>query len=245
MKNAALPSLVLFAAAASAAFAQDWPVVNGLGAMHYSTLTQINRKNATKPERAWQFDSGDEFEGSEMECNPIVLDGVLYATTPKLRVIALDAATGKLLWAFDAHHGERVTAKQRNRGLTVWGDGDERRLFVGIDHYLYALSAKTGQPIPAFGKEGRIDLLDGLGENAKGLTVQATSPGVVYKDLLIQGTLCAEDLPAVPGHIRAFDVHTGNIRWIFHTIPQPGEFGYDTWPKDDTPGSAASIPGPE
>src|SRR6478672_4688609 len=153
MKNAALPSLVLFAAAASAAFAQDWPVVNGPGATHYSTLTQINRKNATKLERAWQFDSGDEFEGSEMECNPIVLDGVLYATTPKLRVIALDAATGKLLWAFDAHHGERVTAKQRNRGLTVWGDGDERRLFVGIDHYLYALSAKTGQPIPAFGKE--------------------------------------------------------------------------------------------
>ena len=230
MKNAALLSLVLFAVAASAA--EDWPVVNGPGATHYSTLKQINRKNVGKLERAWQFDSGDEFEGSEMECNPIVLDGVLYATTPKLRVIALDAATGKLRWEFDAHHGERVTAKQRNRGLTVWGDGDERRLFVGIDHYLYALSAKTGQPIPAFGKEGRIDLLDGLGENAKGLTIQATSPGVVYKDLLIQGTLSAEDLPAAPGHIRAFDVRTGSIRWIFHTIPQPGEFGYETWPKD-------------
>jgi quinoprotein glucose dehydrogenase len=210
----------------------DWPVVNGRGATHYSMLTQIDRKNVDKLQIAWQFDSGDEFKGSELECNPIVLDGVLYATTPKLRVIALNAATGKLLWAFDPHEGHPVTAKQRNRGLTYWGQGDERRLFVGVDKYLYALSAKTGQPIPGFGEEGRIDLLDGLGENAKGLTIQATSPGVVYKDLLIQGTLSAEDLPAAPGHIRAFDVHTGKIRWIFHTIPQPGEFGYKTWPKD-------------
>lgn len=232
MKNASLLSLALLAAASAFAAGKGWPVVNGAGATHYSTLTQIDRSNVQKLERAWQFDSGDEFEGSELECNPIVLDGVLYATTPKLRVIALDAATGKLLWDFDAHHGQAVTAKQRNRGLTYWGDGDERRLFVGIDHYLYALSAKTGKPIPSFGKEGRIDLLDGLGVNAEGLTIQATSPGAIYKDLLIQGTLCAEDLPAAPGHIRAFDVHTGAIRWIFHTIPQPGEFGYDTWPKD-------------
>jgi quinoprotein glucose dehydrogenase len=224
--------ILLGIAASTTGAAQDWPVVNGPGATHYSKLTQIDRKNVGRLQRAWQFDSGDEFKGSELECNPIVLDGVLYATTPKLRVIALNAATGKLLWAFDAHHGHPVTAKQRNRGLTYWGDGEDRRLFVGIDHYLYALSARTGEPIPTFGKEGRIDLLDGLGENTKGLTVQATSPGVVYKDLLIQGTLCAEDLPAAPGHIRAFDVRTGAMRWIFHTIPLPGEFGYRTWPKD-------------
>jgi quinoprotein glucose dehydrogenase len=237
MKN--ISGFVLLSITASMLAAQsanstgpDWPVVNGPGATHYSMLTQIDRKNVGKLQIAWQFDSGDEFKGSELECNPIVLDGVLYATTPKLRVIALNAATGKLLWAFDPHNGHPVTAKQRNRGLTYWGQGDERRLFVGVDKYLYALSAKTGQPIPGFGQEGRIDLLDGLGENAKGLTIQATSPGVVYKDLLIQGTLSAEDLPAAPGHIRAFDVHTGKIRWIFHTIPQPGEFGYKTWPKD-------------
>jgi glucose dehydrogenase len=237
MKN--ISGFVLLSITASMLAAQsanstgpDWPVVNGPGATHYSMLTQIDRKNIGKLQIAWQFDSGDEFKGSELECNPIVLDGVLYATTPKLRVIALNAATGKLLWAFDPHNGHPVTAKQRNRGLTYWGQGDERRLFVGVDKYLYALSAKTGQPIPGFGQEGRIDLLDGLGENAKGLTIQATSPGVVYKDLLIQGTLSAEDLPAAPGHIRAFDVHTGKIRWIFHTIPQPGEFGYKTWPKD-------------
>jgi quinoprotein glucose dehydrogenase len=211
---------------------RNWAIVNGPGGTHYSTLSQIDRKNVSQLERVWQFDSGDQFEGSEMECNPIVLDGVLYATTPRLRVIALDAATGKLLWDFDPHRGQRITVKQRNRGLTFWGEGDERRLFVGIDKYLYALNAKTGQPISSFGNGGRIDLLEGLGDAATGLTIQATSPGVVYKDLLIQGTLVAEDLPAAPGHIRAFDVRTGKTRWTFHTIPLPGEFGYDTWPKD-------------
>ncbi len=105
-------------------------------------------------------------------------------------------------------------------------------IFAGIDSYIYALNAATGQPIASFGNAGRIDLLQGLGENLKGLTIQATSPGVVYKDLLIQGTLVSEDLPAAPGHIRAFDVRTGKMRWIFHTIPLPGEPGYETWPKD-------------
>lgn len=211
---------------------KNWPIVNGPGGMHYSALTQINRKNVAQLQRVWQFDSGDQFQGSEMECNPIILDGVLYATTPRLRVIALDAASGKLLWDFDPHRGERITSRQRNRGLSYWGDGPDRRIFAGIDSYIYALNAATGQPIASFGNAGRIDLLEGLGDNLKGLTIQATSPGVVYKDLLIQGTLVSEDLPAAPGHIRAFDVRTGKMRWIFHTIPLPGEPGYETWPKD-------------
>ncbi|HEX4167972.1 MAG TPA: PQQ-binding-like beta-propeller repeat protein [Bryobacteraceae bacterium] len=211
---------------------QNWSIVGGARGMHYSPLTQIDCKNVKQLERAWEFDSGDQFEGSEMECSPLVLDGVLYATTPRLRVVALDAITGKQLWDFDAHRGEHRTQKLRNRGLVYWGDGDDRRLFVGIDHYLYALSAKTGQPVTQFGDHGRLDLHEGLGDSAKDLTIEATSPGVVYRDLLIQGTLVAEDLPAAPGFIRAFDVHTGKLRWIFHTIPQPGEPGYETWPKD-------------
>ncbi len=211
---------------------KDWPITGGPGGTHYSVLAQINRKNAEELEKAWQFDSGDEFEGSELECNPLVLDDVVYATTPRLRVVALDGATGKLLWDFDAHRGQPLRQKQRNRGLAWWGEGDERRIFVGIDSYLYALSTKTGQPVDSFGDHGRIDLHDGLGDFAKDLTVQATSPGVVYKDLLVQGSLVAEDLPAAPGYIRAFDVRTGKIRWVFHTIPQPGEPGYETWPKD-------------
>ncbi len=226
--------LVAFGALACAAGRDtgNWPVVGGTRDMHYSPLNQINCKNIRSLQRAWQFDSNDQFEGSEMQCNPLVLDGVLYATTPRLRVVALDAASGKMLWDFDAHRGERMTSKLRNRGLTYWGDGSDRRLFVGIDQYLYALNAKTGQPVATFGDHGRIDLHEGLGSAFQDLTVQATSPGVVYQDLLIQGSLVAEDLPAAPGYIRAFDVRTGKLRWVFHTIPLPGEPGYETWPKD-------------
>jgi len=213
--------------------------------MHYSPLTQIDRDNVRRLRRAWQFDSHDEFDGSEMQCNPLVIHGVVYATTPRLRVIALDASTGRQIWVFDAHHGKQGTAKLRNRGLTYWSDGRDARLFVGIDEFLYALDARTGKPAGGFGDGGRIDLHDGLGEHAKGLTISATSPGVIYKDLLIQGTLLSEDLPAAPGDIRAFDVHTGKIRWTFHTIPLPGEFGADTWPKNarEVVGSANSWAG--
>src|SRR5947209_5377176 len=109
-------SVALYAAESKQYASKDWPVTSGVEGTHYSTLLQINRKNAAKLEKAWQFDSGDEFDGSEMECNPLVLDGVIYATTPRLRVVALDAATGKMLWDFDAHKGERVKGKQRNRG---------------------------------------------------------------------------------------------------------------------------------
>jgi quinoprotein glucose dehydrogenase len=200
--------------------------------MRYSPLSQINARNVHKLQPAWTFDSGDAYEGSELQCSPIVIDGVLYATTPRLRVIALDAATGKLLWDFDAHKGEKVTGKQRSRGLSYWASGNERRIFAGINEYLYSLDAATGKPVAAFGESGRIDLRKGLRAGADALTVRATSPGVVYKDLLIQGTLVSEDLPAAPGHIRAFDVRTGKVRWTFRTIPEPGEVGYETWPKD-------------
>lgn len=235
----------VFAADTSQYASKDWPATGGVKGTHYSMLAQINRKNAAKLVKAWQFDSGDEFEGSEMECNPLVLDGVVYATTPRLRVVALDGATGKMLWSFDPHKGQQVKGKKRSRGLTYWGDGEQRRIFVGIDSFVYSINAKTGQPISEFGDNGRIDLHEGLGDHAKSLTVEATSPGVIYKDMLIQGTLVAEDLPAAPGHIRAFDVHTGKICWTFHTIPLPGELGSETWPKDawDKIGGANSWAG--
>lgn len=225
-------SLLLVAADGRKQDGQNWTVVGGPRGTHYTPLSQINRQNVKTLERVWQFDSGDQFDGSEMQCNPLVLDGVLYATTPRLRVVALDAASGKMLWDFDAHGGEHITQKQRNRGLSWWGEGDERRLFLGIDQYLYALNAKTGQPVAEFGQNGRLDLHEGLGPDSKDLTIQATSPGVIYKDLLIQGSLVAEDLPAAPGHIRAFDVRSGKMRWIFHTIPLPGEYGHETWQPD-------------
>ncbi len=238
-------ALVLASACFTLSAGSDWPVAGGEGSAHYSDLKQIDRENVGRLKEVWRFESHDEYDGSEMQCNPLIVDGVMYATTPRMRVIALDAATGKLIWDFDAHRGQRVTGKQRNRGLVLWRDGDEKRIFAGIDEYIYALDGKTGQPVAAFGEGGRVDLRKGLGAAAEKLNVRATSPGVVYKDLLIQGSLVAEDLPAAPGHIRAYDVRTGKIRWTFHTIPLPGEFGYETWPKDawQTIGGANSWAG--
>jgi quinoprotein glucose dehydrogenase len=201
--------------------------------IHYSTLSQITRANVNQLQVAWQFDSGDEYNGSEMQCNPVMVDGVLYATTPKLRVIALDAATGKLIWSFDPNEGRKVTGKMRNRGLTYWSDGRESRVFVGYRHLLYALDAKSGQPVKSFGTNGAIDVRQGLGRaSVEGLSVTVTTPGVIYKDLLICGSMVSEGLPAAPGDIRAFDVRTGQQRWSFKTIPAAGEFGAETWPKD-------------
>jgi quinoprotein glucose dehydrogenase len=201
--------------------------------IHYSTLDQINRDNVHRLEVAWRFDSGDEFPGSEMQCNPVIVDGVMYATTPKLRVIALDAANGKLIWNFDPNEGRRPPGKMRNRGVMYWEDGADKRIFFGFRHWLYALDAKTGQPVKSFGSEGRIDLREGfVGREPANITISNTTPGAFYKDMLIIGALTSEALPAAPGDIRAFDVRTGKQRWAFHTIPHPGEFGYETWPKD-------------
>ncbi|MGH9583876.1 MAG: PQQ-binding-like beta-propeller repeat protein, partial [Bryobacteraceae bacterium] len=212
---------------------RTWTVAEGGGPanLHYSSLTQINRKNVARLRVAWTYDTHDAFRDSEMECNPIVVDGVLFATTPKLRVIALDAATGRLKWSFDPIHGG-VLAKMRNRGVTYWDGGRDggQRIFAVARQYLYALDANTGLPIRTFGKGGRIDLRDDLGRDPSTLTVSDTSPPVVYKDLLIVGSIVPETLPAAPGDIRAYDARTGKLRWSFHTIPHPGEPGYQTWP---------------
>ncbi|HWC76432.1 MAG TPA: PQQ-binding-like beta-propeller repeat protein [Blastocatellia bacterium] len=212
---------------------QEWRQFGG-GAdnIHYSTLTQINRENVRNLRVAWTYETGDAFPGSEMQCNPIIIDGVLYATSPSLRVIALEADTGKLKWSFDPNAGQKAPGKMRNRGLTYWSSGTDKRIFVAFRHWLYALDAGTGRPVESFGKEGRVDLREGLGREPTTLSVGLTTPGVVYQDRLIVGSIVSEGLPAAPGHIRAYDVRTGRIRWIFRTIPQPGEIGYQSWPRD-------------
>jgi quinoprotein glucose dehydrogenase len=210
---------------------RTWSVFGGgPDNIHYSSLDQINRDNVHSLEVAWTFDSGDQHAKSEMECNPIVVDGVLYATTPNGDVVALDAATGGLRWRYDATGGLKNIGKVRNRGVAYWSDGTDRRIFVGVRQYLVALDAATGKPISSFGKAGRIDLREGLGREPLNW-VTMTSPAVVYKDLVIAGGAMSETLPASPGDIRAFDAHSGHLRWSFHTIPHPGELGYDTWPK--------------
>ncbi len=211
----------------------DWKVSGGTpDNVHYSALHQINRTNVHSLRLAWTYESADAFPESEMQCNPIVEHGILYATTPKMRLIALDAATGKLRWSFHPIRGEKVESKMRNRGVSYWeGDGD-RRIFYVVRQYLYAINANTGDPIASFGDAGRVDLRAGLGRDPEEQSVSATSPGVVYRDLLILGSIVSEDLPSSPGDIRAYDVRTGRVRWTFHTIPHPGEYGYNTWPKD-------------
>jgi quinoprotein glucose dehydrogenase len=200
--------------------------------IRYSRLAQIHRGNVARLKPAWRYDTGDAFKESEMQCNPIVVDGVMYVTSPKLRVIALDAATGRELWAFNPSPETPVRSKMRNRGVMYWTNGKISRVYFSFRNWLYALDAKTGKPAPDFGRAGRIDLRDGLGRPAGDLSITVTTPGVVWKDKLILGSLVSEGLPAAPGHIRAFDARTGKQRWIFRTIPNPGEFGYDTWPKD-------------
>lgn len=211
----------------------SWPVYGGSSDnIHYSTLKQINRENASRLQVAWRFDSHDEFAGSEIECNPVVVNGTLYATTPKLKVVALDAATGRLKWTFDASEGHRVLSKMRNRGVTYWrsADASDQRIYVAVRQYMYSLDALTGRPVKQFGDNGRIDLSNDLGRDPTGLSISATSPPAVYKNLLIVGAIVSETLPALPGDIRAYDTRTGKLQWTFHTIPHPGEFGYDTWP---------------
>lgn len=221
------PLLCLLVSLSLSAADVNWPVNGGVDNIRYSQLTQISRNNVRQLQVAWTYDSGDAFNGSEMQSNPIVLDGILYATTPRMRVIALNAATGKEVWSFNPSQPGDTQRRFRHRGVTVYHD----RLFFTYRNWLWALDRQTGKPFTSFGKNGRIDLREGLGRPPEKMTVSASSPGVIYQDMLIMGSTVPETLPGSPGHIRAFDVNTGEMRWIFHTIPHPGEFGYDTWPK--------------
>lgn len=208
----------------------DWPAYLGdKGASHYSTLGQITPDNVASLEVAWTWNTGDARpDVSQIQCNPLVIDGVLYASTASMAVAAVDAATGRELWRFTPEDPNGV-----NRGLAYWADGDERRILFGNSHWLHALDARTGALVATFGENGRVDLRLGLGRDVTGLAIQANTPGVVWRDLIIMGMRVGEGPgPAAPGAIRAYDVRTGRMAWRFNTIPQPGEFGHETWPAD-------------
>src|SRR6058998_3666384 len=198
--------------------AQDWRVYGGNpDATHYSPLKQINRSNVKQLELAWSFDTG---ETGGLQTSPIEVAGMVYGISPSQKVFALDAATGKLKWKFDSG----VVGTQPDRGLTYWAspDNKDRRIIVGVMNFVYELDAETGQPVPGFGTQGRIDLREGLGRDVATGFIALTSPAVVYKDLFIVGGRLPETLPALPGDIRAYDARTGKQRWSFHTIPHPG-----------------------
>ncbi len=212
----------------------DWGTYLGdQASSHFSTLKQLTPRNVTKLEVAWTYRAGgaDPRNRSQIQCNPLVVDGVLYGTTPDLQAFAIDAATGQELWRFNPASIPGITKAGVNRGLVFWADGADRRILYANDHFLHALDARTGQRIASFGNAGSLDLKGDLGRDVRGFSLQATTPGVLFGDLLIMGMRLGEGpAPAAPGHIRAYNVRTGKLAWRFNTIPQPGEFGHETWP---------------
>ncbi len=204
---------------------------------HYSSLTQIDTNNVTQLKVAWIYHTGDvdTANHSQIQCNPIIIGGMLYGTSPLMKLFAIDATTGKQKWIFnpfDSLSGDKRMFFLLNncRGITYWSDGkNDKRIFYTAGSYLYSINADDGKPVLTFGDSGKIDLHDGLDRDVKDLFVTATSPGVIYKDLIIMGSRVDEGAAAAPGHIRAFDVRTGKQKWIFHTIPFPNEVGYNTW----------------
>jgi len=213
---------------------QTWEVYSGDSkGTKYSSLDQINKKNVKDLTVAWTYRTGDMRDAprTTIECNPIVIGRKMFITSPGLKVIALDATSGKELWKFDPYQGE--SASGVNRGVTYWSDGLQERLFYVAGSNLYCLNPTSGRLIESFADSGRVDLYEGLGRDVNFTWVTAATPGIVYKDLLIMGSTLGEGpSPAAPGHIRAYNVKTGEMAWIFHTIPYPGEFGYETWPED-------------
>jgi glucose dehydrogenase len=213
--------------AATASTMADWPAYGGqVAGDHYSALSQINRTNVQQLKVAWKFDTG---EVGGLQTNPLVIGRMMYLYSPSQKILALDAATGKTIWTFDTG----IPGQQPNRGMCYWTDGKENRLLASVMDHLYALDPLTGKPIPGFGENGAIDLRRNLDEtDYTSIFAVMTTPGVLYKDLIITGFRAPETQPAARGDIRAYDVRTGKLRWSFHTIPHPGEPGYETWPKD-------------
>jgi len=294
---------LLFCLGLHAEAAGEWRFANGdPGGARYSPLTQINRSNVHNLRQAWTYHTGDKSvePKTTIECTPIVVDGVMYVTSPRLKAIALDAATGKIIWTYDPFSARRnrtifayivlplclagalglvwiIVKRSRrssrrlvnvryhagllllltgtgvfrqaasnvlsilddeaqldpwrvNRGLTYWQDGPDKRILFTAGYRLIALRSDTGKPIPEFGQNGSVDLRKALDRDIGRSNYMVTSPGVIYRDLIILGAKTGEGpRPEAPGHVRAFDVRTGERKWIFHTIPQPGEFGYETW----------------
>jgi quinoprotein glucose dehydrogenase len=211
----------------------------------YSSNTQITAENVSQLKVAWTYSTGDKDTAgrTQIQCNPIIIDGVLYGTSPRSKLFALDAVSGKPKWTFDPAKEDTTAQKDPTaffkiaRGVTYWKDasGDDQRILYGVGQKLYAINAVNGKPVRTFGKNGYIDLATGLDRDPSTFNpfVSNSTPGVVFRNLFIVGTRVAESADAAPGSIRAYDIITGERKWIFHTIPHPGEEGYDTWPDKD------------
>jgi quinoprotein glucose dehydrogenase len=200
--------------------------------IRYSKLREIDTSNVIHLEKVWEFRTQDHDQYTQIQVNPIIIDKVLFGVSPKLKLFALDAATGLQKWLFDPYEvapheiqGAGYFSMNVCRGVTYYSDPNSKRIFYAAGSNLFCIDATTGLPISSFGEKGRLDLHNDLDRDASQLYIAMTSPGIIYKDLIIIGSRVNEGALAAPGYIRAYDVHTGALRWKFHTIPKPGEEG--------------------
>jgi quinoprotein glucose dehydrogenase len=218
----------------------DWTVYGGSKErIQYSALDQIDTNNVKNIQVAWVYHTKDADSSSQIEANSVIVDDVLYGISPQLKLFAVDAATGKEKWVFDPaknmnNNNEAQVDYEINacRGVAVYkGIHHAHLIFYTVGSFLYSISSIDGKPVTSFGNNGKVDLHEGFDvkRDVKDLRITSTTPGVIYNDLLIMGSLLDEEEEAAPGDIRAYNVHTGKIQWTFHTIPHPGEEGYETW----------------
>lgn len=212
----------------------NWQAANGNDYIsRYSALDQIKKKNVKELEVAWAHNTG---EVGNVQCNPLIIDGVVYLTTVNQNLLALDGASGNVIWKFEpAREGEGFSSK--NRGLAYWTNQKEERLYFTSGGYLNCVDLKTGEAVTSFGDEGRINLNEGINIPKKNMGITSPAAPVIYKNLVIIGAMSWTS----PANVSAFDVNTGERKWIFNTIPQPNEFGYETWGDPDSWKNGAGV----
>lgn len=245
MKRTGSALLLLLVTLSYCGWAQEWRVYGGdSGGTRFSPLQQINRETVSSLKRAWSYHTGEVVRGNEtdrhhtapFETTPLIVDGMLYLSTPSNRVIALDAETGKEIWRYDPQAGAATRKYFQHRGVAYWqsSSGDDRRILSGtFDGRLVCLDARSGKLCPGFGSNGVVNLRAGVADDFPDAEYSATSAPAIYKDLVITGAAVPEYPSKGPsGAVRAFDVRTGKLAWTFHTIPQPGEPGHETWAED-------------
>lgn len=206
---------------------REWgEYLGGPGRNQYSVHEQIDANNVRQLEMVWEYHTGAP---GQIQCNPIMIDSTLYGMTATTQPFAINAATGEEYWRKEAAGQDELST---SRGLVYWEDGDDKRILYTSGEFLYAVTAETGEAVPSFGENGRTSLKAGLGDTANDKMVISNTPGTVYKDLIIMPLRLSEGTDAALGHVQAFNIRTGEVAWVFHTIPRPGEFGYETWPED-------------